>query len=50
MKINFVNKITETKENEVIFLDEEELKKALETNEIKKKDYDQAKRTADKMK
>lgn len=38
-----------TKENEVIFLDEEELKKALETNEIKKKDYDQAKRTADKI-
>lgn len=38
-----------TKENQVIFIDEKELKEALEVNEIKKKDYDQAKRTADKI-
>ena len=38
-----------TKDNQVIFLDEEELKNALNTLAISQKDYDLAKRTADKI-
>ncbi len=38
-----------TKDNEVLFLDEEELKNALKQTEIKQKDYDLARKTADKI-
>ncbi|MGN1330053.1 MAG: DUF402 domain-containing protein [Clostridia bacterium] len=41
--------IVMTKDNQVIFLDEEELKNALNTLAISQKDYDLAKRTADKI-
>lgn len=41
--------IVMTKDNKVIFLDEDELKKALQTNVIKQEDYEKAKKTADRI-
>ena len=38
-----------TKENDVIFLDEDELEEAFKLLDIKQKDYELAKKTADKI-